>query len=66
MQTITHEISKELYNKLQSMSYEDQQTELFPDGVPSAWAIGYGYYGFELVTTGGRYYVTHKIGGSCD
>lgn len=66
MQRLTYEITKEQYNKLQTMSYEEQRAELFPDGIPDSWRYGYGYYGHILSEVGGRYYVTHKIGESCD
>ena len=66
IEAITNEISKEKYNKLQRMSYDEQEAELFPDGIPESWAMGYGYYGHSVFENNGKYYVQYKIGSSCD
>ena len=66
MQTIRDEISKEKFEKLQAMSYAEQEDELFPNGIPAAWEYGYGYYGHAVLEAGGKYYVQYKIGSSCE
>ncbi len=66
MQTITEEITKEKFEKLQAMSYDEQHAELFPNGVPDSWAYGYGYYGHSLIERDGKYYAAFKIGSSCE
>ena len=66
MQTIRDEISKEKFEKLQAMSYAEQEAELFPNGIPEAWEYGYGYYGHSVFERGGKYFVQFKVGSSCD
>lgn len=66
MRIIKHEISKGEYERLQQMSYQKQQTHLFPDGVPVMWECGYGYYGHKLVKSGDEYWVEFTLGSSCD
>ena len=66
MQKVREEITKEQFEKLQAMSYAEQHDELFPNGVPESWAMGYGYYGHLLIEKDGKYYAVYKIGSSCD
>ena len=66
MQTITNEIDKEKFEKLQAMSYDEQKAELFPNGIQAEWEYGYGYYGHAVFEAGGKYYVQYKLGSSCD
>lgn len=66
MRTVKHKISKERYGALQQMSYQEQHTNLFPDGVPVIWECGDGYYGHKLVQSGNKYWVEFTLGSSCD
>lgn len=66
MQTITNEISKEKYDTLKDLTYAEQESALFPNGIPEAWEWGYGYYGHAVYEKDGKYYVSHRIGSSCD
>ena len=66
MDTIRNEISKEEFEKLQAMSYAEQKAEIFPNGIPESWVMGYGYYGHSVFEQNGKYYVQYKIGSSCD
>lgn len=66
MNVLKSEITKEEYERLQSMSYAEQHDALFPDGLPEAWEFGYGYYGHRIYESGGKYYKAFKIGSSCD
>ena len=66
MQEITKEITKEEYDKLQSMDYKEQEAYLLPDGIPDAWMWGYGYYGHSVFHQNGKYYRQFNVGSSCD
>ena len=66
MERIRKEISKEKFEKLQAMSYDEQKAEIFPNGIPSEWEYGYGYYGHSVFEKDGKYYVQYKLGSSCD
>lgn len=66
MTHIKRELTKEKYDQLTSMPYKDREKALFPDGIPDAWAMGYGYYGHEFAQKDGKYYVVFRIGDSCD
>ena len=66
MDNLTKEITREEFEKLRAMSYSEQEKYLLPNGIPEAWAYGYGYYGHEVYQRNGKYYRRFKIGSSCD
>ena len=66
MRYVKEEITKERYNSLKNMTYNEQHKELFPNGVPDAWEYGYGYYGHSLREENSEYFVVFKIGSSCE
>lgn len=66
MNTINNEITEARYKELEAMSYSEQHSALFPNGVPDSWEYGYGYYGHSIFERNGKYYVQFKIGNSCE
>lgn len=66
MRYVKEEITKEKYELLKSMPYNEQHKELFPNGLPVDWECGYGYYGHAFKEENGRYYVFHTLGSTCD
>lgn len=66
MQIVSREIDQETYEKIESLSKEEQEKVLFPDGIPMSWSCGYGYYGHRLTKKDGKYYAEFTIGDSCD
>ena len=66
MTTVYRELEKEEYDRITKLSYQEQHDALFPNGVPIAWACGYGYYGHGFVISDGKHFATFSIGDSCD
>ena len=66
MRYVKEEITKERYNSLKNMTYNEQHKELFPTGIPVSWEMGYGYYGHSLREEDGRCFAVYTLGGSCD
>ena len=65
MREIRQEISKELYSEYHSMRYPER-SEIIKEHVPIEWLYGYGYYGHRLSAYGGKFYVVHTVGDTCD
>ena len=65
MQEVREEISEETYTEYRNMRYADRAAIIKKD-LPLDWVYGYGYYGHRLTTYGGKYYIVHTIGGTCD
>lgn len=59
------EITKEEYDRLSGMTYEEVNKEI-TDGLSPEIKWGYGYYGHILTEADGMYFLGMKIGGSCD
>ena len=66
MQKIRRQLTAEEYNALCKMTYIEREEWLFPDGVPVAWACGYGYYGHVIATDGKEFWAEFTLGSSCD
>lgn len=65
MKEIHQEISEELYNEYRAMRYPERSA-VIKKHVPFEWLYGYGYYGHRLSAYGGKFYVVHTIGDTCD
>lgn len=59
------EITKEQYDELVVLRYPERYKRI-EDSLPPQWIYGYGYYGNRLYHEGGKYYLVHDIGNTCD
>ena len=66
MQKIRRQLTQEQYEMLCKMTHQEQYDWLWPDGIPVAWACGYGYYGHVIATDGQQFWAEFTIGDSCD
>lgn len=67
LQYIRQKIDKEMYDKLEAADYKDRKDIFFGEkGVPAEWECGYGYYGFSTYEYNGEYFISHRLGESCD
>jgi len=65
MREVKWEITEEDYMRYAKMSHAELQSEV-EGQIPDAWRYGYGWYGCRAVERGGKFYLEHMIGGSCD
>lgn len=65
MRNVYREISEELYNDYISRPASEWKSEIRKN-IPIEWSAGYGYYGTDLMTKDGKYYLVHTIGSTCD
>ena len=66
MKEIRHALTREEYEELITLSYNEQQERLFPRGIPETWLCGYGYYGHRICVLEGKPYAEFSLGDSCD
>ena len=65
MREVEREISREMYINYMARPTREWKEEV-EKTIPESWVCGYGYYGTDLVARGGKYYLIHHIGDSCD
>lgn len=63
--TFYKEISKEEYDRLSVMIYEEVDAEI-EKNLSEAVRYGYGYYGHRLLVEDGMYFLGTTTGNSCD
>ena len=65
MRNVYEEITKELYDNYASRPKKEWIGEITKT-IPIQWSAGYGYYGTDLTTKDGKYYLVHTLGSTCD
>ena len=66
MRVIEEEVTKEKFEMLSKLKDEDKEKYELELNIPIEWYCGYGYYGSFPVEKGGKFYIIHNIGNSCD